>query len=479
MVNRLAHLITRHATWVVAISLLLTLVSIVRLVDVSAAVDRDWPRALRLEIDPSMSSVLPDNDPARDYHDYIRGIFGNDETLLLAVRHPRSIFEPDVLAALQRTSEAIEALDGVREVMSLAATDNVRAVDGNIVVAPLFKDAPTGLADVQRVRRELYENPVLARESCVSEDGRTTAIVAYMEDISELEIMSSGVDQLTLEIARREFGPEVEIWLSGGAHVKAETQRMLFRDLVTIMPAILALLMLIAFLSFRTLPGVLVPVLSLGLAILWTLAISSLLFPRLNLVTSSAPAILMAIGFAYAIHVMTSYYEVVGERARGLMTGATHASTEALCRVGLPTFLTTLTTGVGFLSIGLSPIPAIHEFGVLCAIGVACLLVTNWTLAPAMLRLMPERPRRRSARSQSGGASDVIEQALQKLGRIRCRISESDSRRRRYPGTAFRGRDALDHDQHRRARTTSQMTCRSGGPSRRSTSTSAGPIRST
>ncbi len=417
MVDRLAHFVTRHATWVVAISLLLTLVSIARLVDISAVVDRDWRHALRLEIDPSMSSILPDNDPARDYHEYIRDIFGNDETLLLAVRHPRSIFEPEVLAALQRTSEAIEALDGVREVMSLAATDNIRAVDGNIVVAPLFKNAPTTLVEVERVRRELYENPVLA-QGLVSDDGRTTAIVAYMEDLSELEIISSGVDQQTFEIARREFGPEVEIWLSGGAHVKAETQRLLFLDLVTIMPAILVLLMVIAFLSFRTVRGVVIPILTLGLAIVWTLAIASLLFPRLNVVTSSAPAILLGIGFAYAIHVMTSYYDVVGERVRGLTTGATHASTEALCRVGLPTFLTALTTGVGFLSIGLSPIRAIHEFGVLCAIGVACLLVTNWTLAPAMLRLMPERPRRQSARSQSGGAGDVIDQALQKLGRF-------------------------------------------------------------
>lgn len=420
MVDRLSHLVTRHATWIVAISLLLTIASIARLIDVSAVMDRDWSHALRLEIDPSMSSVLPDDDPARDYYDSIRDVFGNDETLLLAVHHPRSIFEPEVLAALQRTSEALESLDGIREVMSLAATDNIRSVDGNIVVAPLFEDAPSDLGGAERVRRELYANPVLAR-SLVSEDGRTTAIVGYIDDISELEVMSSAIDQQALEIARREFGPEVEIWLSGGAHIKAETQRILYRDLVTIMPSILVLLMLIAFVSFRTVFGVLVPLLTLGLAILWTLGLASLLFHELNLVTISAPAILLGIGFAYAVHILTSYYEVIGERASGVLREATHSSTEALRRIGLATFLTALTTGVGFLSIALSPIRAIREFGLLCAIGVACLLVTNWTLAPALLRLMPERLRRRNARSQSEGGrdfSDRLDRALQKLGQF-------------------------------------------------------------
>jgi predicted RND superfamily exporter protein/CRP-like cAMP-binding protein len=410
MAGWLARQVTRHARLVVAASLALALAAIVRIVDFGAIADQRWTEVSRLRIDPSMSSVLPDEDPARDFYEHVRDLFGNDETLLLAVRHPDGIFQPEMLASLKRTTAALERVSGVRAVMSLANTPNILSVEGDLVIEPLYDEPPRTSAEIERVRRELRANPILSK-SLVSADGKTTSIVGYLLDMSEIELMASGVDDQFVETARREFGPDVDIWLSGGAHIKAQTQRMLLQDLATVFPIIGVVLMGIAFLSFRSLRGVAIPMLGLGLAIVWAIGLATFFLPDLNLVTTSAPAILLGVGFAYSIHVVSSYYEVIGEA--GSPEGG--AAGEALRRMALPTFLTCLTTGVGFLSLATSPIRAIQEFGLLCGVGVFCLLGSTLTFGPALLHLMTEKlPRSRAERS----GEDWIDRTLTRLGKF-------------------------------------------------------------
>jgi predicted RND superfamily exporter protein/CRP-like cAMP-binding protein len=411
VIRGLANLVTRHALWVVAVCLALTAGATARLVDFSALTSGDLGGALRFEIDPSMTSLLPEEDPARDYYEQLRNYFGNDETLLLAVRHPTSAFDPDFLAALQRTTESLYAIEGIRDVVSLANADDIRSVDGDLVVAPLFEGAPSTSQEGDRIRRAVDANPIL-KSSLLSDDGRTTAIVAYLEDLSTTEILALGVDTETLEVARREFAPDVDLALTGGGHVKAETQRFMWRDLGTTMPAIMVVLMGIAFVSFRSTIGVVVPMSTLGIAIVWTLGLATFFFPKLNVVTISVPAILTGVGFAYSVHIVSAYYEALSEQTSGAVDRRARSSAAgaALQRVGVATFLTCLTTGVGFAAIALSPLPAVREFGLMSGLGVACLFVTTSTFAPALLTLLPAKSRRSTTSD-----SDWIHRALERL----------------------------------------------------------------
>ena len=161
----------------IAITLLLTLASLALLIDPFALVERRYSEVLQLEVDPSMSSVLTHDDPEREYHDRIRAIFGNEETLLLAVRHPDGVFQTEVLAAVKRTTAALSQLGGVRRVVSLSNAPDVRAEDRDLIVEPLYDEPPTDpaelvvrpVSDPDMLRYSLQEtaqglDPVLRRE---------------------------------------------------------------------------------------------------------------------------------------------------------------------------------------------------------------------------------------------------------------------------------------------------------------------------
>ena len=161
MIDWLAQRVTGHAALVVALAVALTLLSMTRLIAPAAIAEQRWAEAVRLRIDPSMSSVLPTDDPDRDFYERVRKVFGNDETLLLAVRHPDGVFQTDVLAALKRTTEALERVAGVRAVISLANAPSIRSVDGDLVVEPRYTAAPEGRAELAQLRALLFDDPLL------------------------------------------------------------------------------------------------------------------------------------------------------------------------------------------------------------------------------------------------------------------------------------------------------------------------------
>ena len=84
----------------------------------------------RLEIDASNEGLMLERDPARQYYEQAKATFGSDELTVVLVKG--DIFTAPVLALIQRLSEALERIDGVMRVDSLATVDNISAADTGI-----------------------------------------------------------------------------------------------------------------------------------------------------------------------------------------------------------------------------------------------------------------------------------------------------------------------------------------------------------
>ena len=392
MLRTYAQFLTRHAVAVVLITMALTALAITRIVDVRTL----RPRLL---LDPSIESLLPTEDENRTFYDKTRKIFGNDDTLLLAVHRPGGIFEPSLLRAVLQITKRIAAIDGVQRVVSLANAPNIRSVGGDLEIAPLYEAPPTDPAEIDRVRREALDS-ALFRGSLLGEDATTTGIAIQLVDMPEVEFNARGIDREIQRVAREalEGTPDARIWLVGSAHLKSETSRFLLRDLSLVIPLAFALIMLIAVLSYRSLRGLLVPLSTIGMAITWTFAVMAEVDPALNLVTVSIPALLLVIGFVSSVHIVSGYYEAIEE-------GMEHASTRSAASRGLemvvlPMLLTGTTTVAGFLSLVTSPLGAIREFGLYGGIGIAFIMVASLTYAPAVLQMLREsRPKGRKQQS--------------------------------------------------------------------------------
>jgi predicted RND superfamily exporter protein len=392
------------------------LAALVAIFDVSALREARWSDAVRLSIDPSHDSLLPSDDPGRAYYDRVRELFGNDETLLLTVHSPAGVFEPDFLAALLDVTDRIESDEAVNSVLSLANASNIRSTDGGLDTTGFYSSRPTSREAANQIAAALRANPIY-RGSIVSDDEEAAAILVYLEPISEREIIRDEIDWRIRTIAEEGFAGTAQVSLTGNPHIKAETSRVLVRDLLLIVPLALMMATLVAFFSFRTLRGTLVPSTTILIALVWTMAIAAILGTKINVVTIAVPALILVIGLAYAMHVVSSYYETIEEAA-----SAREAVFEALRQVALPTTLTGITTGVAFATLMLSPVEAVRFFGMHCAIGVACTMLAALTFTPALLAVL--RPMPSPTRLGNGHGSRLAE-ALRALGAFDARNRRS------------------------------------------------------
>jgi predicted RND superfamily exporter protein len=94
--------------------------------------------------------------------------------------------------------------------------------------------------------------------------------------------------------------------------------------------------------------------------------------------------LLLAVGVAYSIHVVSRYYDEVrpGRTPREVVTAT-------LDHVWVPTGIAAMTTVLGFGTLAFNSIPATRSLGIYASFGIAAIFLASITAVPALLVLLP------------------------------------------------------------------------------------------
>ena len=329
--------------------------------------------AWQIKIESALDTVLPRGDPAVAYYDEIRSTFGSDDVGVVGVLAPDAsdVLSPSTLEKINRLTLELGKLEGVEKVLSLTNTADVAA---DVFTPPkLLPKIPPEPSEVVALRAKLDAVP-LYRKNLVSDDYKGTAINIFFESMPEGSDAATKLDQEIMVLLDKEVGPE-RLFYTGASHVKQQAVELMRRDLYRFTPLALLLVVVTLWLSFRTKRGVIVPLLSVVTALVWTLGIMVLCGRSISLGTFVLPPLLLVLGSSYAIHVMARYYEQTEGR-----TDRLEVVVRAFERVWVPLLISALTTVIGFGSLMVNRIPAIFELGAFAVVGVVCLAVT--TLLP-------------------------------------------------------------------------------------------------
>jgi predicted RND superfamily exporter protein len=162
---------------------------------------------------------------------------------------------------------------------------------------------------------------------------------------------------------------------------------LMMQELFLFISMSLVLTIIFLFIAFRSGWGIFIPTLIVLMSILWTLAFVRLIGNELDLMMTVLPTILFVVGMSDSVHVLTKYMQELrnGRDKRD-------AIKYAFKSIRLATFLTALTTSIGFLSLVFSNIEPISNFGLYTSVGVLLAYGLTFTILPAILLLA--RPQR-------------------------------------------------------------------------------------
>ncbi|GHV77240.1 antibiotic transporter [Spirochaetia bacterium] len=348
----------------------------------------------RLVLDNNNFRFLPDKHESRIISDHFEETFGNSVSIFVGLERPiGTVFEPAFLKRLQDYIKEIGRLEFVGDVSSLMTTDYISGEGDTILVSDLvgddFAGTPEHIAGLQRkiASWDLYQG------SLVSEDLSSTQILIPI-DVSQTDAGKPEVIATLYKVrdrAREMFGEYAAVYVTGTPVISATVTEAMTDDIFLLIPMVVVILLGVLFFSFRRASGVILPSLTVMIATIWSVGIVPLLGMKLSLIAMVVPVMLMAVGSAYGIHLVTHYLAETNKRA---LTKEEHKQVifALLRRLSKPVFLAALTTLAGFISFCFTPIVPMREFGVMTSIGVLAAFIMAVTLIPACLLISGPLP---------------------------------------------------------------------------------------
>jgi predicted RND superfamily exporter protein len=337
--------------------------------------------APRIRIDPSLNEMLPSDDPARRFYEELLERFGSDDVVLLSVQSD-ALFTPKGLATLVEVTDAVERIDGVHHVEGLANAVRMRPLDGDIDISGYLDVLPKDQAAADQLRSDVLADPLRAG-SFVSHDGTASGILVTFDRMPEEDFLARSLDLEVLETAKR-VAPGMSIVLAGTPHIKAEVGRLLTSELSLMVPIVFILMSFLSCAFFRSFRIGMVPITAVALGLVWTLGLMGWVGHDLNIVTTLIPPLILALGFAYATHVVAGFQSTSAGAGEGASSARARAL-DALSRVAFPVTFTALTTAAGFLSLLTNGLHVIRGFGIFAAVSTAATLLASLTLVPLLL----------------------------------------------------------------------------------------------
>jgi predicted RND superfamily exporter protein len=292
-----------------------------------------------LEVDNSVEAFLHADDPNLIHYNEFRDQFGRDDVTVIAIR-PRKVFDLDFLATLRAMHEDLEnEVPYLDEVTSLVNARSTRGEENELIIEDLLEDWPRNQVDLAALEDRVFANP-LYLDSLISRDGSLTTVtlepIVYspqdadsellggFEDAGEVgtdeaakpryltDLESAEMVQAARRVMKRYERPDLEMFLAGMAVVEERLEVELQSDLARFLSLSLLAIVVVLFIVFRRVSGVVLPLLTVVLSLVSTIGAMALLGISLSLTTEILPSFLLTIGVCYSVHILVIFFQTLG-----------------------------------------------------------------------------------------------------------------------------------------------------------------------
>jgi uncharacterized protein len=384
----------------------------------------------KITIDTSTEGFLHKNDPALVAYNQFRDQFGRDEVIIIAIE-PTEVFDPGFLEKLRRLHRELEEnVPYLDDITSLVNARNTRGQGDELIVEDFLEHWPQTPEDLEILKRRALANPMY-RDMLVSRNGRFTTITirtqshstagqggdlldgfddeavaeetsaaapAYLTDAENTEAVMAAE-----RIARKYDSEDFRVYVAGSPAVTHFLKQSLMRDMRKFVALAVLTAAAFLYLMFRRITGVVFPVVVVVLSLLSTIGLMALTGTAIKVPTQILPSFLLAVGVGTSVHILAIFFQRLDQRG-----DKAEAIAYALGHSGLAVVMTNVTTASGLISFATAELAPIADLGIFAGVGVLLAFVYTVILLPALLALIPIRPRKRTGPAGGGSAMDRL-----------------------------------------------------------------------
>ncbi|MGB1242802.1 MAG: efflux RND transporter permease subunit, partial [Chitinophagales bacterium] len=339
-----------------------------------------------LQFSYDMEDFFPINSEDTQFFEKFCQNFGNDgDYILIGVHQSKGIFQQDFLEQIEAVTEQIKRLPNIENVQSITHLKEFRrsAFYHKLLEVPYITTSKSEKYAEDSSR--IYNNPLLV-DFLVSKDAKSVLLYAKNTELLD----EKGCRELTADLhATLEGFTFEEIHIAGRCMGQTVYIDMIQSEVQVFISFSILVIVLVLCLTYRSILGVLLPLSVVGLTVLWTMGIMVLMGKSVDLISNVIPTILMIIGIADVIHLLTHYQHLqVENQIQNNPQNFLSILKKTIKEVGKATLLTTFTTAIGFLTLTTSSFKPLVDLGWYTTIGLLLALLLTYTLVPAVLVLI-------------------------------------------------------------------------------------------
>ena len=363
-----------------------------------------WLQISKLRFETDLEAMIPLDDPVQAYSDVVEDRFGIRDLIIIGVLNnnpdENGVFNPRTLGIVKELSEKIALIPGIQavrdeDVASVATMDNITGTADGMAVDPFMEDVPHAAEALATLKTNLFANSMFVNW-LVSPDGTGLLISAKMEGsggtlegVTRRAAVYNAIRDMVQ--AKRDAGVPEKFYIAGRGALEVTIGEYGNQDMARFMPLVLLVILGTLYLTYRSIRGVLLPVAVVIGSVIWTIGLMAAAEVPMMHITTIMPVVLMAVGVADGIHILSCYYDKILEHPEQSEISSPEVVVAAMVEMWKPVVLTSLTTAAGFLSFLTAPMPPVQHFGLFSSFGVLAAMVFSLTLFPAVLSMLPAK----------------------------------------------------------------------------------------
>ena len=317
-----------------------------------------------------------DNLELRKFDDFEK-TFGSDGKVFLVIKSPSGIFDRESISLVSELTEKAKLVPQVMRVESLTNYNWIHSKAQDVFIEPLIpKNAETSESLLKERKVIALHHPII-QDLFISKDGTTTAIMntlkPSLKSTPDYEPVVEGFQKLLDEVKSR---GDHQFHLVGNPILTHQFKAVAILDMKRLLPFLVLLVCLTLFVFTKRLSAALLPICLVFLGVTSSIGFAGYLGIPINNLTAVLPQIILAIGVANTVHILISFFH--GQK-NGL--NAKDSLVYSLRHNIRPTFLTSISTAIGFFSFSQAHVPPIGALGTLGGIGTGL----TWLLALGVL----------------------------------------------------------------------------------------------
>lgn len=365
MWQRLSQLILRNRILILSVILLIT-------------VGFAYFASTKLKLDNKYGNMLPKDSPAQRNYLKFKELFGEDGGILVFAIQSDELYTAENFKKWKELGDRVKQIDGVESVISEA---NLFQLNNNqeekkFEAELIFSDTTYQVKSIHEIKSIIRGNPlynqVLFNDSANVSLMLISVDEAFLSDQKKANVVLD-IEKVALEY-ESVFG---KIRFAGLPHIRVVIGKRVINEMYIFIALAIGVTSLLLFLFFRSLRVVMICNLVVMVAVIWSLGTIGLFGFHLSILMALIPPLMIVIGIPNCIFLLTKFHREVADHGNKVK-----ALQRVIVKIGNATFMTNLTTALGFSTFIFTNSEKLIEFGIVASVNILMVFILSITIIP-------------------------------------------------------------------------------------------------